>query len=188
MQAGSCHIRNATKTNAAYPFAIFLGRNCNNSLVFRQTTDGAFFLTAPIGFVHLNRSPQAISPRSHHCPTKFVQPCPGRYVASQAQHLLQTHRPCTVFLTGNVPDRSKPHSQRLVGVLENRARRDGSLIAACPANQTSPRCRPISRSLAMRANKAARPAQANQVVPTRLLRRKSFFQFHNRPRIIFHNC
>lgn len=152
----------------------------------RRFTIGVFFLAAPVGFVHLDRSSQTIPPRPHHCPTKFVQPSPSRYITAQTQFLLQAHRTCTILLAGYVPSRSKPHTQRLAGVLKDCARRDRSLIAACPANQPSPSCRPIPWSLTTWANKAGRPTQADQVIPTRFLGRKSFFQFHHCSRVIFH--
>ena len=68
-----------------------------------------------------------------------------------------------VLLAGNLPNGTKPQSQRLVGVLKDGTGGNGSLIPTNPANQPTPSCRPGIVGLASRAHKSVRPTQSRQI-------------------------
>ena len=146
----------------------------------------ARFLTAHIGFIHLHPPVKPISAGTNHRSPEFVQPCPGRLVASQAQDLLKTDGTGTILLAGHVPDRSKPHPQWLVGVLKDSSRRYRGLVSTGTTNDPPSRCGPTAVALATWANKSIRPPQLQQILSAGILRAKPVLQFQNSPRIIFH--
>ena len=122
-------------------------------------------LSAPdIGFVNLDLSMEAIAAGANHCPAQLVQPGPGRLVAAQPQHTLQTERADAVLLAGDEPHRKEPRPQWFAGVLEDRAGRQRHLSATGPTAKQATRhfrrliCYPTSRT-----DKAVRPSQAAQV-------------------------
>ena len=107
---------------------------------------------------------EAIAAGANHCPAQLVQPGPGRLVAAQPQHTLQTERADAVLLAGDEPHRKEPRPQWFAGVLEDRAGRQRHLSATGPTAKQATRhfrrliCYPTSRT-----DKAVRPSQAAQV-------------------------
>ena len=186
VQAGFGQIGNASQTNTADPFPVFFSGDDDYGLVLSQPSDNARFLTAPVGFVHLNCTTQPITTGSHHSSTKFVQPCPRRHIAPQTKHLLQTYGTRSVLLTGNMPDCPKPHPQRLSCVLKNGPCSHRSLIAASSTDQSSPRARPASRAAASWTNKAFGPSKLEQIIPTGVFGRKPILKFKDCSWVIFH--
>jgi hypothetical protein len=186
VQTGLGQVGDVPHSDTANTRSIFLSCDDDYGLVLRQSSDDIFLLAAPVGFIHFDRSSQTIPTWPHHGSTEFVQPCPRRHVAPQAEHLLQAHCAGSVLLAGNMPDRPEPHPQRLSRVLKNRPRSHRTLIATCSTNQSPPRCRPVSPGAASGANKAFRPSELNQVIPTGTLGRKPFLKFQDRPRVVFH--
>lgn len=179
-------VRNVPQPNAADTLSTFLGGNDDYRLVIRQPSHKTFFLTAPVGFVHLNRSPQAIPTRTNHGSPQLMEPCPSGHIAPKPKRMLKTHRARTIFLAGNVPDSPEPHSQRLPRVLKNRSCCRRRLKAASPTDQTSSRSHPVSGSPTTRADKPFGPPNLNQIFPAGILSRKPFFKFQDRARVVFH--
>ena len=70
-----------------------------------------------VSLVNLNAPAEAITSGPHHSAPKLVQPSPGRLVAAQAQHPLQSQCTRPVLLAGEPPHGSKPTLERLAGVL-----------------------------------------------------------------------
>jgi hypothetical protein len=186
MQTGLGQVGEVPQSDTTNTRPIFLSCDDDYGLVLRQSSDDIFFLAASVGFIHLDRSSQTIPAWPHHGSTEFVQPCPGRHVAPQAEHLLQAHRAGPVFLAGNMPDRSEPHPQRLSRVLKNRPCSYRTLIAACSTNQSPPRCQPVSAGAASGANKTFGPSEFDQIIPTGFFGCKPSFKFHDRSRVVFH--
>lgn len=77
VQGLSCRIRNSLHPYTTDFLSSIFDRNDNQGFAFRLTTDHPFFFAAPIGFIDFDRPRQAISARSDHRPSKFVQPSPG---------------------------------------------------------------------------------------------------------------
>ncbi len=186
VQAGSGQIGDARQTDAADASSVFLGRHYDYGLVCRPSPNNPFFFAAPVSVVYLDCSPQSIAAGANHSPAKFVQPRPRGQVAAKAKHLLETHRACAVLLTGDMPNRSEPHPQRLSRILKNSPGRHRPLMPARPTDQAAPRSRPASAAAATGTNKAVRPSELEQVAPTGILSRKSVLKLQNRSRVILH--
>ena len=92
-----------------------------------------------IGFVNLDLSMEAIAAGANHCPAQLVQPSPGRLVAAQPQHTLQTERADAVLLAGDEPHRKEPRPKWFAGVLEDRAGRQRHLSATGPTAKQATR-------------------------------------------------
>jgi hypothetical protein len=80
--------------------------------------------------------PERPPSRMHHRAAQFMQQCPGRLVALQPQHPLQTHGADSVLLVRYVPSGRKPESQRQVAVLKDGPGGHRNLVAA---SRTSPK-------------------------------------------------
>jgi len=188
VQTGLGQVGDVPQSDTVDTLAVFLRGNDNYGLVLRQSSKNIFSLAAPLGFIHLDRSPQTIPARPHHGSTEFVQPCPCRHIAAQAEHLLQAHCTGTILLARNMPDRPEPHPQRLSGVLKHSPCGHRTLVATCSTNQSSPRCRPVSGAPASGANEAFGPSEFDQIIPTSFFSCKPFFKLHDRSRVVFHVC
>jgi len=75
-----------------------------------------------VRFVYFHSSGEAIPPRTHQGASQLMQPRPGRTGTAQAQDALAPQRTHSVLLAGHRPPRAKPQPQRLLGILEDRAR------------------------------------------------------------------
>src|SRR5208283_5972181 len=60
VQAGFGHIGDMPQADAADALPVFLGRDSDQGFLLRLSPNDALFLTAPVGLVHLDRSPQAV--------------------------------------------------------------------------------------------------------------------------------
>src|SRR3974390_1764438 len=185
-QALSRRIGDAPHTNASDPLPIFLCSNHQQCLALGLPPSHPFLFAAPEGLVDFYRSRQALPPRSHRGSSQFVQPGPGRIVAAQAQCPLDTHGAGAVLLTRDGPHRPKPKRQRFAGVLEDRSCRYRALMPATGALQQSPTHRPTLPPATLRAQKATRPPQLYQLVPTGRLCREAGLKFGQIPRIVLH--
>ncbi len=186
VQVRFCRGSHASQANSPDASSILLCGNHHERFSYGLPSVNVFFLTSDKRFIDLDASLQTVPARTHHCATQFVQPCPSRQIATQAQRTLHTDRTGPVLLTRDVPHGPKPHSQRLARILKNRPRRHRCLITASVANEPASRGRPAALMMAARTNEPVRPPQPNQVVPTGFLRRKPVFQLQDRPGIVFH--
>ena len=108
-------------------------------------------------------------------------------VASQTQNALQSQSTRPGFLARHPPHRPIPGAQRQTRILENRARRQRSLIIALStAQQAPPTTGPSSLSPTAGARKTPRPAQLHQILATRLLSDKTPLKLLQRPRVVLH--
>ena len=122
---------------------------------------------------------------SHSAP-KLVQPSPGRLVAAQAQHPLQSQCTRPVLLAGEPPHCSKPTLERLAGVLKDCACCRRSLMPAACTLQQHRAHRPGFVMPASRTTKTLRPAELTQILPTGLLASETRLELGQIPGIIFH--
>ena len=116
----------------------------------------AFLTSTDISFVYLNAPRESVSSRSHHSPSKFVQPLPGCLIAAWLNDSSKAKSVSTVFLGGNVPHRAKPQTQGLAGAMKNRAGRYGSLDPTLLATPKPPVRPPRFIRSALRAHKPIR--------------------------------
>jgi len=102
-------IDNLTHPNPTDPRPILLSRNNNQGLFQIQPTRQPFLQAAHIAFVHLDSAGEEFAPRSYHGASQFMQPRPGRLVALQPEHSLQTQGAGTVLLGGYPPHGAEPN-------------------------------------------------------------------------------
>ena len=163
-------------------------RNRDDRLGLRLSPHDAGFPAAHIGFVHLDRAAQEITPRPHHGAPQLVQPSPGGLITAQAKNALQAERTDPVLLVGHVPHRLEPKAQWLSSALEDRPRRHRCLTLTPVASQLTPRRRPGVGSAARRASKTFRPTNTPKKLRTRRLRHEPRVEFSqgaagSRPRL-----
>src|SRR5450830_1126339 len=114
-----------------------------------------------------------------------MYPGPGRLIAAQAEHPLQTQRADAVLLAGDEPHGEKPHPQRLARVLQHSSSRQRYLpIAGSTAQQASRHFPRLAHCRAVGADKAIRPAKPPDIIPARRLAAKPRVELLKRPRII----
>src|SRR5450759_523250 len=114
-----------------------------------------------------------------------MEPGPGRLIAAQAEHPLQTQRADAVLLAGDEPHGEKPHPQRLARVLQHSSSRQRYLpIAGSTAQQASRHFPRLAHCRAVGADKAIRPAKPPDIFPARRLAAKPRVELLKRPRII----
>ena len=77
-QAPRSHILDAAHSDPASAPPSDFRRNRDDRLGLRLSPHDAGFPAAHIGFVHLDRAAQEITPRPHHGAPKLVQPSPER--------------------------------------------------------------------------------------------------------------
>ena len=147
----------------------------------------AFLTSTDISFAYLNAPRESVSSRSHHSPSKFVQPLPGCLIAAWLNDSSKAKSVSTVFLGGNVPHRAKPQTQGLAGAMKNRAGRYGSLDPTLLATPKPPVRPPRFIRSALRAHKPIRPTQSRQVFQASSLGRKPLLKLRQRPGIVFHD-
>ena len=139
------------------------------------------------GLVDLCAASEPFAARPHHRAPQLVQQRPGGAVASQTQNALQSQSTRPGFLARHPPHRPIPGAQRQTRILENRARRQRSLIIALStAQQAPPTTGPSSLSPTAGARKTPRPAQLHQILATRLLSDKTPLKLLQRPRVVLH--
>ena len=159
-------------------------RNRDDRLGLRLSPHDAGFPAAHIGFVHLDRAAQEITPRPHHGAPQLVQPSPGGLITAQAKNALQAERTDPVLLVGHVPHRLEPKAQWLSSALEDRPRRHRCLTLTPVASQLTPRRRPGVGSAARRASKTFRPTNTPKKLRTRRLRHEPRVEFSQGARVV----
>src|SRR5487761_1175149 len=179
-------IRNLAHTNPADPLPILLYRNNHKSFLQVEPPRQSFLGAADVAFVYFDPAVEQVSPRPDHGAAQLVQPGPGRLIALQAQHPLQSQRAGAILLRCHPPHGAEPHRQGSSRVLENRPRRHRSLRAAGRAFPQHASDRPCLAATALRTAKAFRPTQLCQILSTRCFGREACFQFKQVSRIIFH--
>ncbi len=180
-------IRKNTKTNS--PNAVIsLVFDCDTYeyLTGRPTTSFTRFLSANNGFIYFNNTRQAVPVRTDHGPTQFVQPGPGRAIASQTKDAFKAQSAGSIFLSSYPPYRPKPHHQRLVGILKNCSRYNRQLIVATGTLEQHSTNWPGFRVPTSWTDKAFRPSQTIKVVSTILFRRKPRLKFSQTFGVRFH--
>jgi hypothetical protein len=120
-----------------------------------------------------------------HRPAQLVQHCPGRMVASQTQHPLESQGTDTALLIRHPPDRSEPEAQRKLAVFENGPSGEGNVPVAVPALPQIPAGSPSLGMMAPGALKALRPAQPEQIAPTGFFGAEPMLEFEESPWIAF---
>ena len=133
-----------------------------------------------------DKSVEAVAAGANHRAAKLVQPGPGRLIASQAQILLKTFGARSILLAGDPPHGPKPHQKRLPSPLKDGSRCHRDLASTLRTAKQQPPRPPRLPAITRRTDEPVRPAHLNQVLHAGLFRRKPRFEFHKRPRIIFH--
>lgn len=126
-------------------------------------------------------------PGPNHRSPELVQPGPGRLVAAQPQHPLQSEGTGPVLLARQPVHGAKPIHQRLTRVLEDRARRHRRLATTRLALHEHGSHGPEMTAATARALEALRPSQPVQVVPTRLLGVEPSLEIGQTPGILLHS-
>src|SRR5438105_1962692 len=99
-----------------------------------------------------------------------MQHRPSRLVTTKAKNTLQAKRIDALLLTGCIPCRSQPNSQRGSRLLEDRAGSNGALMTAVAAYQaTAAGAVGLITAIASRAYESGRPSQLFQARKARVL-------------------
>ena len=98
-----------------------------------------FFDTPNEDFIHLYLAPQTISPWADHGAPQLVKTGPRRFVAPKSQYPLETRSAHAVFLVGESPHCSEPHTQWDMAPVEDgpRCHRDISSTSTATQESTS---------------------------------------------------
>lgn len=179
-------IGNPFHSDTANSFSIYLRCNSDHGFILHLSATQTLLQPAKICFINFNLSAQAISTWPNHCTPDFVEQSPSCFIASQAQYSLQTKCACSVFLTGNPPDSSKPQTQGTSASLKNSAAGNRHLVIACAALQKSSLNRPRLFTLTPGAFETRWPAERKKIFPARFIRRKTLFKFHKCFGVVFH--
>ena len=150
-QAGPGGVEETAQPDAAQSAALDFHRNDNQRLGFRLPPAPARVHAPHIGLVHFDPAGEAIAARTHHRPTKLVEPRPGGLVAAQTQRPLQPQGAHPRLLVRHPPHRSEPRHHRRPRVLEDRAGGHRRLVGAGralpPPSSHGPRLRrPTARA------------------------------------------
>jgi len=174
------------KTYPANPSAGFFNRNEHQFLTFSATPTLSRPRPTNVSFINFHDTRKTITVRPNHGSAELVKPIPYDTVATETKNPLKSERADTVFLIGDIPHGSKPKPQRLFGVLQDRARQNGSLKPTFFAKIKRAAHRPQLFAMAFRALNTVRPSCLSQIISAGFLSLKSFFKFHKRPGVIFH--
>lgn len=152
----------------------------NQSLFFGFSTDYAFFFTTPeassTSTVPCRRWRSGRTRRAK----ELMQQRPGGLIAAQSQQPLDRQGTASVLLACDVPHCSKPKRQRQMGILKNRAGRDGCLMSAIAAHPTGATRPPSGLPTTYRTNETVGPAEDEQVISARLVGFKATLKLHQR--------
>jgi len=165
-------VGHAHKPNPASTFTIFLGSNHYQTFSQSATPSFARLFSPYVGLVNLDQSRKAISSGSDHGAPQFMEPSPCRVITAKSEPSLQTQRTGAGLLIGYKPDSSKPHTQRLAGILKDCSSRHRYLVAANATNQQIAFGWPSLCSLTPRTNETLRPTQSEEIVCACFFRRK----------------
>ena len=161
-------IRHTHKSNPTNSPAVLLGSNQHQAFSQSATPPFSRLFSPYIGFVDLDLSRKAIPSRSDHGPPKFMEPGPGSEITAESEKSLQTQRTGACFLIGCKPHSSKPHTQRLAGILKDGPGRHRHLVATSSTNQQVTFGWPSLCSLTPGTDEPQRPTQSEEVVSARL--------------------
>ena len=170
-------IWNNSQPDSTDPIGFFvLDRDCDENLSKCPSASFTRFLTAHVGFIHLNDSTKPVTARLNHRPSNFVKPRPCRLVTTQFQHPLDALCTCSVFLANDPPNSAEPHQQRFASSLKDRTGCQRHLILAQTATYQAVAHRPCLDAAATGANKTRRPTEIGKILTTRLLGGKAQFK------------
>src|ERR1700684_1911283 len=162
-QALGGSIDNLAHPNPPDSRPILLRSNNNQGLFQVQPTRKSFLQAADITFVHLHSAGKSVACRPHHGASQLMQPRPGRLVALQSEHPLQTQCAGTALLRRHPPHGAEPDWQWGSRALEDRPGCHRSLAATVRAFEQNSPHRPRSASAAPWATETLRPAQPEQI-------------------------
>ena len=116
---GGCvgHDRHSDAPNSLVCF-IFHGNN-NQGFTPSPSTPFPGLVSAYIRLINLNNTSKPITSRPHHSCPHLMQPRPSRLIAAHTKNSFQSQGADTVLLSSYPPDRSEPHRQGFVCILEN---------------------------------------------------------------------
>jgi hypothetical protein len=173
-----------TKPNSSDSAAADLGSNDHGRLPFSASPTRSRVGSAKVGLIDLDFTSEAISSWADHRSSQLVQPCPGRLIASKTQRSLKPECARSVLLTRHPPHRVKPESQRLSGLVKQRAGSQRCLEQTAPTHQTSPRFAPDLRFAASGTGEAVRPPQGEDVRLACFLACEALAEFYEVSRVI----
>jgi len=185
-QTGGRGVRNTAKPDSSDAIVIHLYRNHYQCLSGGTPSTLAAFFSTDIGLIHLDDSDQPIPSGNDHGAPQCVQPCPRRPITTQSQNTLDSQGTRAIFLSGDPPNRSKPHRQRFVRPMENRSGHHRDLIITLRTLQQHRAYRSCLWMPTSRTTKSFRPAQLTEIIPTGFFRRESRLQFRKRLWISVH--
>ena len=165
-------IRHSHKPNPANSLTVFFGSNHYQTFPQSATPSFPGLFSPYIGFVNLDPSRKATPSGSDHGPPQFMEPGPCREITAQSEQSLQTQGTGTCFLIGDKPYSSKPHTQRLAGILKDGSSRHRHLVPTTTTNQQITFGWPSLGSPTPRTNETQRPTQLVEVVSACLFRGK----------------
>ena len=165
-------IRYSHKPNPANSLTVFFGSN--HYQTFSQSATPSFpgFFSPYIGLVNLDPSRKTAPSGSDHGTSQFMEPSPCREITAKPQQSLQAQRTGTCLLIGDKPYSSKPHPQRLAGILQDGSSRHRNLVATSTTNQQITFGWPSLGTPTPRTNKTQRPTQLVEVVSACFFRGK----------------
>jgi hypothetical protein len=117
-------------------------RNRQDRLGLGLTATHALFFATDAGLIHFHPAHGAIAAGTDHGSPQLVKHGPGRLIASEPQHALETEGTHSVLLAGELPHSREPSGQWRSRALEDRASRDRGLVPAGLTRQPPPR-RPV---------------------------------------------
>lgn len=188
-QALARRVSNALESDAPHPAASDFGGDHDERLGLSEVAFALAGLDAPeVDLVRFNFLRQRLPSGTHHGTPQLLQAAPRRPVAAQAQGSLEPQGGHATLLVGDPPERSEPHPQRQMAVLEDRPRGDRDVGPTGATHQDpSPAPLPTLTVATGPALKPIRPAYLNQVGAARLLSTKVVFELQQRSGIVFHN-
>lgn len=166
-----------SQPNSTNPVSFFvLDRDCDESLSKCPPASFPRFLTAYVGFIHLNDSTKPVTARLNHRPSNFVKPRPCRLVTTQLQHPLDAFCTSSVFLADDPPNCAEPHQQRFASSFKDRSGCQRHLVLAGTATHQTVAHQPCLGATATGTTKTRRPTEIGKILTTCLLGGKTQFK------------
>lgn len=187
VQLDGASILDLPQANTADAVVLLLCRDEDQRLVSRPAAPLTGFRAAEEGLIHFEDAVEPILVRSHHRPAELVEPIPCRLVAAQPEGTLDAGRARSVLLRGDHPHDLEPLLERLVGVLEEGARRQADVMLVRLAEEDATTGGPELVSAADGTGESVGPADAKEVFPAPRLSPEPVIELGQSFRILFHN-
>jgi len=109
-QTFSRYIWDAFHSYSPISFRVMDFKSNNNGFfaLGTSTSLSPCLLTPDISFINFNSTVKTVSPWSDHCTPQFMQPSPGRLIATQTKSAFDAESTCTIFLARNKPKSVEP--------------------------------------------------------------------------------